>query len=102
MLNMLEPTTLASAMWLLTAARNKLETEQMNLYQKFLIMISEENKIISRNDLSGEFIDLLAEFQENQRLVKKHTMVIDAINHYLNTKCEQAVEDMMKKGEAEI
>ena len=89
-------------MWLLTAARSKLKTEQMNLYQKFLIMISDENKILSRNDLSGEFIDLLAEFQENQRLVKKHTTVIDAINHHLNTKCEQAVEDMMKKGEAEI
>lgn len=102
MLNMIEPTTLASAMWLLTAARNKLETEQMNLYQKFLIMLPEENKIISRNDLSGEFIDLLAEFQENQRLVRKHNMVIDAINHHLNTRCEEAVGDMMKKGEAEI
>ncbi|MBO7697292.1 MAG: hypothetical protein J6T10_32055 [Methanobrevibacter sp.] len=102
MLNMIEPTTLASAMWLLTAARNKLETEQMNLYQKFLIMISEENKIISRNDLSGEFIDLLAEFQENQRLVRKHNIVIDAINHHLNTKCEDAIKDMKEKGEAEI
>ena len=102
MLNMLEPTTLASCVWLLTAARNKLEAEQMNIYQKFLIMLSEENKIISRNDLSGEFIDLLAEFQENQRLVRKHNIVINAINHHLNTRCEDAVKEMVEKGVVEI
>lgn len=102
MLNMLESTTLASAMWLLKAARNKMERHQGELYSKFLEMVNQENKIISREDLSGEFIELLAEFQENERLIRKHDTVINAINHHLNCMCEQAVEDMMKKGEAEI
>lgn len=64
-------------------------------------MLSEENKIISRNDLSGEFIDLLAEFQENQRLVKKHTKVIDAINHHLDTKVEELVDEQRINKDAE-
>lgn len=83
MLDMLESTALVSAMWLLKAARNKIERNQGELYNKFLEMINQENKIISREDLSGEFIELLSEFQENQRLVKKHDAVIDAINDYL-------------------
>lgn len=99
---MIEPTTLASAMWLLKAARNKMERNQGELYSKFLEMINQENKILSREDLSGEFIELLAEFQENERLIRKHDSVINAINHYLDGICEQAVEDMMKKGEAEV
>lgn len=102
MLNMLESTTLASAMWLLTAARNNLERNQGKLYNKFLEMINQENKIVSREDLSGEFIELLSEFQENERLIKKHDSVIDGINHYLNRICEEAIKDMMEKGEAEI
>lgn len=102
MLNMLEPTMLVSAMWLLKAARNKMERNQGELYSKFLEMVNQENKIISREDLSGEFIELLAEFQENERLIKKHDSVINAINHHLDCVCEEAVKDMMKKGEAEI
>lgn len=99
---MIESTTLASAMWLLKAARNKMERNQGELYSKFLEMINQENKIISREDLSGEFIELLSQFQQTEKLIKKHDTVINAINHHLNCMCEQAVEDMMKKGEAEI
>lgn len=99
---MIESTTLASAMWLLKAARNKMERNQGELYSKFLDMVNQENTIISREDLSGEFIELLSEFQQNERLIRKHDVVINAINHHLNCLCEQAVEDMMKKGEAEI
>lgn len=99
---MIESTTLASAMWLLKAARNKMERNQGELYSKFLDMINQENTIISREDLSGEFIELLSQFQQNEKLIRKHDTVINAINHHLNCICEQAVEDMMKKGEAEI
>lgn len=102
MLNMLEPTTLASAMWLLKAARNNIERNQGELYSKFLEMINQENTIISREDLSGEFIELLSQFQQTEKLIRKHDAVINAINHHLNCMCEQAVEDMMKKGETEI
>lgn len=102
MLNMLESTTLANAMWLLKAARNNIERNQGELYNKFLEMINQENTIISREDLSGEFIELLSQFQQNERLIRKHDTVINAINHHLNCLCEQVVEDMMKKGEAEI
>lgn len=99
---MIESTTLASAMWLLKAARNKMERNQGELYSKFLEMINQENKIISREDLSGEFIELLAEFQENERLIRKHDAVINAINHHLNCLCKQAVKEMVEKGEEEI
>ena len=37
---MIESTTLASAMWLLTAARSKLKTEQMNLYQELIFIMA--------------------------------------------------------------
>ena len=98
---MIESTTLASCMWLLQSAKLRLEEEHNKLIETFTQRISEEDCIQTRG-VSGSFIELLADIQENQRLINKHTICINDINNYFNDICQEAVPVMITKGECEV
>lgn len=99
---MIEPTTLASCVWLLAEAKSKLDYEYQKLIEEFNNSICQEEKIQRRDDLSGTFIDLLGLIQETKRKIDKHNRCIQEINAYINEVCEDAVKEMVEKGVAEI
>ena len=94
--------TLASCIWLLTEARNKLDSEYQKLIEEFNNSICQEETIQRKEGLSGTFVELLGSIQEMRRKIDKHNRCIREIGEYIDAICNNAVKQMNEKGECEI